>query len=245
LLDEAQKALVVDNIALAKFLARVTWNKAPNTLELEDLTSLAYQGLVSAAMRWRPYGEEHGYSEESIVSGEMFSVFARRRILGQMMDSMREADHVQRSYRSDYKSLTRAGYGQDSKTEADLMQSTGLSSERIRAVVRAVEATPVSLNFTVNSSTGGDSYEKEIEADDNVESSGVVSMVQNVLGDLYDTLPIIQQVILALRYYQGLELQAIALKLEIGLTPIREQHDTALTAVYRVMREVIEEDPRV
>lgn len=236
-MDTEQTKLVEDNIGLANFLARLMWEKSKEVLDRDDLRSLAYQGLVSAALRWRPYGEQNGYSEESIASGQFFSVFARKRILGQIMDAMREADHVQRSVRSAHKAMLRAGYGQGVPTE-EVSVVTGLTLAKIREVARAVENTPVSI---WQSDEHGDAvglyftpYD-HVGAQDHVHETTFVNSITGALVQAFDQLTELQQVIIVLRFYLQMELQPIGLELDLGLTVVRETLAEAVLSLHAAM----------
>ena len=100
-MDQYETKLVTNHVKLARFLARKMWERAPGTLDLDELTSLAYQGLCTAAKRYRSYGQEHGYAPESYETGEFFSPFAKRFINGHILEYLRSSDHVPRSFRKD------------------------------------------------------------------------------------------------------------------------------------------------
>lgn len=240
-MDSFETQLVTDNIKLAQFLARRTWEKAPSVLDLEELISLAYQGLVAAAQRYRAYGEEHAYSEESIATGQYFAVFARKRILGKILDEMRSNDHVPRGYRKDYKSLLQAGYDTGSSM-ADLSTVTGLDPDRIRRTVLLVENSPVSIDEE-SVSDGDVTYQSmELTADHNVESSALVAhIMQHGLVDVVDSMTKLQKIVVVLKYYEGMKLSDIAG--EIGYTPgaVMEAHSTALLIIRGQMLARVQE----
>lgn len=231
-LTKEEYELVVNNVALAKFLARLAWNKAPEILDLEELTSLAYQGLVKAAQRYRPYGEEQGYSEESISSGQFFSVFARKRISGEILDWQRKEDHVQRSVRGDFKLLLSCGFsGQLNQgiSIEKLSELSSLSPERIRKVIHSIESLPVSTEQLAEADHEDDSI-----AHPSADNSLVSSMSASVIEKL-KLLSITQQVIIVLRYYKGEELRTIASSLDIPLATVRELHTDALLLLHDTM----------
>ncbi len=225
-LDSEQNKLVKDNVALAKFLARKRWEMAPTSLDYEELISLAYMGLTSAAQRWRAYCEENGYSEESIVSGQYFSIFARKRIIGSILDwQKKDADHVPRSYRTDYKIVQRAGYPDNVKDHAELSRITALSVDRIKQVISAVERAPVSFDEMAE-------VNETPASSQDVESSALLSSVGAAVAATVSKLPELTQVILALRYFEGFELQGIANELDIALSVVRDTHNEAIEIVY-------------
>lgn len=232
-MDAEQTRLVSENVGLANFLARLMWERSKEVLDRDELRSLAYQGLVSSALRWRSYGEENGYSQESIVSGKFFSVFARRRILGQIMDAMRDADHVQRSVRSAHKAMLRAGYGQGRDLE-EISVETGYSIPRIKEVVRAVENAPVSLHGATDDDGETNAYEA-VNAVDNVESSAVVGTITDSMLAAFVKLSDQQKCIVVMRFYLQMELQLIASELGLGLTPVREALSDAVLTMHASM----------
>jgi RNA polymerase sigma factor for flagellar operon FliA len=238
-MDKFETQLVTENIKLAQFLARKTWEKAPSALDLEELISLAYQGLVGAAIRYRAYGEEHNYSEESIATAQYFSVFARRRILGNIYDQLRSSDHVPRGYRRDYKALVEAGYSAGSTVE-ELSSITGLGQDRIKKTLRLVENTPISIDEEV--SDGNTYAEVSLEADHNVESSALVShIMQHGLVDVVDAMTTVQKIVVVLKYYEGLELKQIADELGYGLQIVRDAHTSALIIIRAQMLHRVKE----
>lgn len=235
-MDLKTSKLIEANVPLARFLARKMWERAPNVLDYEEVTSMAYQGLVTAALRWAPEGRNIDPAE--IENGKAFAGFARQRILGQIMDYLRDLDHVQRSYRNDYKILVRAGYpgsfGQELTAEA-LSGITGLSVHRIHVVVRAVETPPVSLEGTFE----GSSEEPSDSID--VESSALVSTLKNATADAVNSLPPLHQVVIALRYIESMEMQAIASELGVSLSTVRDSHDVAIKHVHDALLQIAEE----
>ena len=56
------RKLVIDMLGQAKSEAWKVYSAAPHALDLDDLTSLAYTGLMMAAVRWPLYCAERGFS---------------------------------------------------------------------------------------------------------------------------------------------------------------------------------------
>lgn len=237
-MDDAQKALIVNNVALARFLARLVWMKNPQSMDLDEVTSVAYQGLVTAAMRWSPEGRE--INPEDLASGKAFAGFARQRITGSVIDWQRGVDHVPRSYRGIYKLLKASGLGQGA-SEADLMESTGLSSEKIRSVIQAVEAKPISMDSPPDSWEDFPDYSLDIPARHNVESSALEISIKDSAVAAFLTLPVLHQTVLALRYYENIELQVIAEMVGLGLTTVRDAHSEGILTIHSAMLHKVKE----
>lgn len=232
MLTEEETALITNNVALAKFLFHKQWarlkNRADYGIDANDLLSQAYYGLVRAAMRYRAYGEERNYSEESIASGRYFSTFARKFIIGQMLDALRKMDHVHPLVRKDYKILVSSGLGIDGKTADELSDDTGLSTERITKVVRAVRSKPVNLEDVSGDQTVGD----QLTGTENVEESAIETSLREAWVERWDSLEDRQRVIIALKYYVGMELPDIAEEMGEGLSSVRKLHTEALLDIH-------------
>jgi RNA polymerase sigma factor for flagellar operon FliA len=79
--------LVMDHVGLVKALASRVAHRVPRQVEVAELMSVGVVGLIEAASRYQP------------SLGVPFNAFARRRIHGAMLDSLRGLDWVPRSLR--------------------------------------------------------------------------------------------------------------------------------------------------
>jgi RNA polymerase sigma factor for flagellar operon FliA len=84
---EACNRLVLDHVGLVKALASRLAQRVPSHIELGELVSVGMMGLVEAARRYQP------------ALGVPFDAFARRRVHGAMVDSLRGMDWAPRSVR--------------------------------------------------------------------------------------------------------------------------------------------------
>jgi RNA polymerase sigma factor for flagellar operon FliA len=79
--------LVLTHVGLVKALASRLAQRVPSHIELNELVSVGMMGLVEAARRFEP------------TLGVPFDAFARRRVHGAMVDSLRGMDWAPRSVR--------------------------------------------------------------------------------------------------------------------------------------------------
>ena len=79
--------LVISHVGLVKAMAHRLAQRLPSQVEMGDLISVGVLGLIDAAGRYRP------------AMGVPFDAFARRRVQGAMLDSLRELDWAPRSLR--------------------------------------------------------------------------------------------------------------------------------------------------
>lgn len=236
-LTDQQRKLVEDNVALARFLAKKRWDMSPSKLDYEDLVSLAYQGLVAAAQKFDPSRPD--IDPDDLVNGKAFSGFARQKIIGAILDwQKKDADHVPRSYRTDYRILQRLGYPDRVKSFPELADLADLTVDRVKMVIAAVERAPVSFDeLSSSADVGGNDV---LPSDANVEESVLVTAVGSAVSEAVSKMPELQQVIIALRYFSGVEFQVIAAELGVSPTVIREAHSSAIVAVYDAMLSVVE-----
>jgi len=79
--------LVVEHVGLVKVLALRLARRVPAQVEVNELVGAGMIGLIDAAGRYRP------------TLGVPFDAFARRRVQGAMLDSLRDLDWAPRSVR--------------------------------------------------------------------------------------------------------------------------------------------------
>ena len=84
---DACNQLVLAHVGLVKALASRLAQRIPSHIELSELVSVGMMGLVEAARRYQP------------ALGVPFDAFARRRVHGAMVDSLRGMDWAPRSVR--------------------------------------------------------------------------------------------------------------------------------------------------
>lgn len=227
-LTAEQRLLVESNVDLAHHLARDAWSRNVDNLDLEEVVSIAYQGLVKAALKFDP----SKMTPETVANGKAFSGWARRWIVGGILEWQRQADHVQRSYRQIYKRLIAAGYNR--RNLSALADELGEPVEKLRQIIQAVEMTSVSLDEQAGPDLSLPKY-GEVEADHDVESSALEATITLSFGLAHLELTEEQQVIIALRYYFGLEFQQIAQEMEVTLNYVRDAHSEAILDLHEAM----------
>jgi RNA polymerase sigma factor (sigma-70 family) len=232
-----QKDLVGRNIGLAQKIANEYVAKSTE-FEQEEVTAIAYQGLIRAAQKFDP-------GRDTIIEQRgAFAGYARRWINGAILDWQRSMDHVQRSYRRIFKELVAKGWGTGA-TEEELIEATGIPKAKIREVLRAVRTTPVSfetLGALMEKATVGNDSTMAFDppSDHNVESSAMETHITHATSSAYQQLTEVQQIVIGLRYSTGLELQAIASELGMGLTEVREAHTEAVIILHGAMKSRVE-----
>ena len=241
-LDPEIRRLVLEMMPQAKSEAWKVFSAAPHALDLDDLTSLAYAGLMMAAARWPAYCAERNFSpgcgqvpcaEPGTCGTRYFAAYSLRRIRGAMLDAMRSADWVTRSTRAKAKALRDAG--QDlGRTEGELAEATRLTPNQIRDTMAGVAARPVSFD-----SLAADGAPHDVPDPGDTESQVVVSSILNAVLEAMDGLDAETQVILALRYHRDLGLDQIAEMLGTDRDRAERLHDAGVLAIHSVMVKAV------
>ena len=227
-----QKHLIETHIKLAQLEGLKAWRKAREAMEKNEVVGIAYQGLVTAAIRfdpdWRP---ENDPEYDPFLA---FGAFARRRITGAILDWQKARDHVPRNHRRIYKDLQRHGHG-SGKSAEELADLTGLDVNKIRSVTQAVET--VALSLDADSDHWHDSPESMTPTSpDDVEGSVLVTQITSAVADLIRDLPEPQRSVVVLRYYSGMDMSNIAMELGVSMSVVRVSHREAVDLIHDLMR---------
>jgi len=232
------RQLVTEMMPQARSEAWKLFQGAPHALDLDDLTSLAYTGLMMAAVRWPAYCAERSFSPgcgqvpctgKADCGTRYFAAYALRRMRGSMLDAMRKADWVTRSMRTKAKALRDAEDLRPGQSEGELAAVTGLTARQIRSTMAGVASRPVSF----------DAEPHDVPDPGDTESQVAVSAVLGSVLQVMDRLDAETQVILALRYHRGLELADIAAVLATSEQRVTQLHLAGVLAVHDVMLRAV------
>lgn len=247
-LDPEIRRLVIEMMPQARSEAWKVFSSAPHALDLDELTSLAYTGLMAAAARWKTYCAERGFSpgcgqvpcaDPASCGTRYFAAYSLRRIRGSMLDALRSQDWVTRSMRAKAKALRDAG--QDlGASEAELAEQTNLTRKQIRDTLAGVAARPVSLDGLKS-----DGVPHDVPDSGDVEGQVVVSSILAQVLRAIDAMDAETQVILAFRFHQNLEFGAIAELLGTAEERVIDLHDAGVLAIHEVMLRAVTLDASI
>jgi DNA-directed RNA polymerase specialized sigma subunit len=230
-----QRRLVSENRALAIRLAMIAWSKNRQQ-DGDELVSVAYQGLVTAALLFDPTRTD--IDPDDLENGKAFSGYARQRIVGSLLDWQRKSDFVPRRVRKAYKDLQAIGHGDGASTR-DLAATTGLPESHIRTVVAAVETMPVSLDDRPEtddekSSFGANEYYVAAEAD--VETDAAVALILTEMARTWAALPFLQRAAVANKFYFGKSVSRAAADLGCSTNDLRDALTAGIDAMLLSLR---------
>src|SRR4051812_47186982 len=180
---EARDALVLEHLPLARAIAVRVYENLPVHVDLDDLVHAGVMGLFDAALK---------FDSDKQVS---FKTYAKHRIKGSILDSLRGLDWASRDLRRRHKQLeeiTRQWVATNERTptEAEVAEQMGMDLERWRQVsvdmrmvglLSASSRLPDSENQTVPEFPATDALNPDVLAEQ--------SQLQSVLAAAIRELP--------------------------------------------------------
>lgn len=182
-------------------------------LQYEDMLSCGVQGLIEAYYSFDP------------ERGAKFSTYALPRIRGAILDALRAAHPLPRSFQKFASELERANADLHVKlgrapTRAELARHLGLSQEEFLATLRISNIRVISLDGLVETAVNGASEKLWEMADDDPSVSPTLmaedTMVRRKLREAVDRLPERERTIVRLYYMQSRSLKSIGKALGIS-----------------------------
>ena len=227
---ETRDRIVVDHLPLVRAIAIRVYESIPVHVDLDDLIHAGVMGLIDAATR---------YDATKDVS---FQGFAKHRIKGSILDSLRAADWASRDLRKRHKqleSITRELQGELNRApnEDEIAGKMGVDVERWRQI--AVELRMIGL-LSASSRPSEDENQTapEFPAPAKFRPDTIVERKQlsTKLQSAIDTLPERYQKVVVLYYTKDLTMKEIGTKLNINESRVSQIHKTALTKMAVVLQ---------
>ncbi|MBI4264092.1 MAG: RNA polymerase sigma factor FliA [Acidobacteria bacterium] len=201
---EGRNQLVLEHVGLVKTLAQRLAQRLPSQVQLSDLVGVGVLGLIDAAGRYKP------------TLGVPFDAFARRRIQGAMLDSLRELDWAPRSLRRLRRDVDAAIGALRKKLdrepeEAEIAAALSLSQaeyERVLEQLRTLDIGSV-RSLDAPSEDGTPRLELCVDPEENVGRRLERQELRQHLARAVGELPARERQILALYYEEELTLAEI------------------------------------
>lgn len=225
-LSAEQQALAEKYVNLAEGQARTyALQTSRGQMSLEDARSAAMLGLVQGIAAYPDYCQRRGFAPRD----DYLRAYLLKRICGAIWDTARQVDHLTRNDRHHVKALRQA---EDDGAHgiAQAAAVTGIDPAVARRV-QADAAMPVSLDDVVVTAERGQIADEQATAESQHAATEMLAAVVAAM----DALPADQQVILALRWHQEIDLPVIAKQLGVSVARVKQLHDAAVTAVHQAL----------
>ncbi len=217
---------IADRLDIAESLAYTMWRKTQGSnVPLDDLKGQAYLGLVLAANLWLPHCERNGYDPNDL---SFFSVYARHRIYGELVEHLRSLDWATRTTRARAKML-RAISEAEELTEEEMAERSGLSLKQVRRVLTVADNGHHTMSPDMLAAASEASHSLRTQAP---EGSRFEREVLELASDFIETLPEETVTIISLHYYMVHDLHFIAKMLGLTVVKVSKIHSTALLRLH-------------
>jgi RNA polymerase sigma factor for flagellar operon FliA len=223
--------LVLEHLPLAKAIALNLYEKLPAHVDLEDLVHAGIIGLIDAASK---------YNASKRVD---FRYYARHRIRGAMLDSLRQLDWASRDMRRRQKQASEAAHTltmalQREPTELEMASQMGISVETWRELATSLHASaPVSA-----SSAAADDRGPVRETPDFLESLPdqlcAREQLRTFLGEAMKNLPPRYQTVITLYYVNELTMREIGEVLGVNESRVSQIHKLALSKMGTALKDL-------
>lgn len=214
--------VVLEHVPLVKAIAVRVHENLPVHVDLDDLVHAGILGLFDAASKFNP--------DKQVV----FSSYAKHRIKGAILDSLRQLDWASRDMRRRHKQVEAATRDlaaelQRNPTEQEVAQKLGMDAERWRTMM--IDLRNVGL---ISASTRGNEGD-DLPAPDfpskpetHPDSICAREQLRSVLGVAMKTLPERYQKVVLLYYTNEMTMKEIGGILGINESRVSQIHKSAL-----------------
>jgi RNA polymerase sigma factor for flagellar operon FliA len=230
-LDERDR-LVMAHTELVKTLAQRLAHRLPSQVEVSDLIGVGVLGLIDAATRYKP------------ALGVPFDAFARRRIQGAMLDSLRELDWVPRSLRrlrrtvESAVSSLRKTLGREPE-EAEIAQALSMTPAEYERTLEQLRTADIGVMRSLEHESESGTSRLELLADD---GEGVLAQIERNemrqhLARAIEQLPARERDILAMYFHEEMTLAEIGAVIGVGESRVSQIRSMAFTRLRTLIKE--------
>jgi RNA polymerase sigma factor FliA len=222
--------VVLEHLPLVKAIAVRVHENLPVHVDLDDLVHAGIIGLFDAATKFNP--------EKQVV----FSSYAKHRIKGAILDSLRQLDWASRDMRRRHKQLEAATRDlsstlQRAPTEAEVAAKLGMDVDRWRTMMldlRNVGLVSASTRSNENEDLPAPDFPGKPESQP--DSICAREQLRGVLGEAMKTLPERYQKVVVLYYTNEMTMKEIGGVLGINESRVSQIHKSALEKMMVVLQ---------
>jgi RNA polymerase sigma factor for flagellar operon FliA len=231
---ETRDKLVMEHVGLVKAMASRLANRLPSQVEVSELISVGVLGLIDAAGRFKP------------SLGVPFDAFARRRIQGAMLDSLRDLDWAPRALRKMRRDVdgAMAALRADLKREpdaAEIATALGVSEKEYDKMLDQLRSADLAtIRQASTDSEGGSILEVAVDPAEGPHTRLERKELRAYLAQAIVQLPDRERHILALYYEEELTLAEIGEVIGVGESRVSQLRTQAIARLRSLLSSVIQ-----
>lgn len=217
--------LVTQELSEVYYIATRVRERLPQHVELEDLVSAGVVGLLEAARNF------------DRSKNTQFKTFAKFRIHGAIMDSLRDTDWGSRHMRRKGREISEASARLQAKLgrqplEAEIAQEMNLSTGKLQKLLTQLDGLQMTGQRVLVSNDGSDSMDL-IESAPNLDDPDPFELclrgeMKSHLADAISKLSEREQLILSLYYKEELTMKEIAQVVGVALSRVSQIHQSTI-----------------
>lgn len=223
--DDQREQQLLEQLPQVKYIARRIHERLPQHVPLEDLVHSGVLGLIDA------------FNKFDARKHVQFASYAKHRIRGAILDSLRELDWGPRELRRKARMLDQAHAKLDTAlgrvaTEQELADELGLDLREFQQLLTELDSLEIG-SFSVESLVdGGEEDISDQIAAPNTSSpfqSCLDSELKQLLAHVIDDLPERERQVLSLYYYEELTMKEVGAVLGVGESRVSQIHSLAMS----------------
>jgi RNA polymerase sigma factor for flagellar operon FliA len=231
---ENRDRLVMEHVPLVKILAQRLAHRLPSQVEVSELISVGLLGLIDAASRYKP------------SLGVPFDAFARRRVQGAMLDSLRDLDWAPRSLRRLRRDVDGAMNAVRRRTgrepeEAEIAAEMGMAIAEYEKAIESLRVLDIGVIRPLDATDEDGSSRLELCID---PSEGASTQLERKelrahLARAIEQLPERERQILSLYYEEELTLAEIGAVIGVTESRVSQLRSLAVSRLRTLLRQAL------
>ncbi len=238
--EEERDRLLTEQLPQVRYIARRIHERLPRHVPLEDLVHAGVVGLIDALQKY------------DSAKNVQFGSYAKFRIRGAILDSLRELDWSPRDLRRKARGLEEAHHKLRSSlgrnpSEPELAAEVGMTLRDLQLLLGEISGLEVGSLRVESSRDGRDEDLCEYLPDDSEETPLFLclrSEMKQQLARAISELPEKERQVLALYYYEELTMKEVGTILGIGESRVSQIHSMAVIRMRARLSELDSERSR-
>jgi RNA polymerase sigma factor for flagellar operon FliA len=227
-----RERLILEHLPLVRSIAKRVHSRVPPSVLLDDLINSGIVGLIDAVNKFDPR-----------KSGDL-RIYARHRIRGAILDSLRGLDWSPRLLRRKGRALDElrerlTATLQREPTEAELAAEAGYSIEELRQLEENLLRAELAIiqEQSIDEENGDGSIDQPSDEDLSPYSLCYKKEMRQLLRYSLDQLSDRERQVLALYYYEELTMKEVGIVMGVGEARVSQLHSAAVRKVRTYMNE--------